>query len=177
MCLGIRLTLARLLVRNGAYGSLRVKRTTVSERFSILSMMLTNGLYIGTSSPIGAVNEKMTSSGGGGRPSSPFIPRRRVTSSVTLSTHSAFSAAHGLGRPSGPTRSSRSQISSVIQESVAPLMYSGLIARTGSAVLGTMFFWVPLGVAEAKVPKLFMPMPLFSTMLLGSPTALVYALL
>src|SRR5207245_5597438 len=56
MCLGIRLTLARLLVRNGAYGSLRVKRTTVSERFSILSMMLTNGLYIGTSPPHGPVH-------------------------------------------------------------------------------------------------------------------------
>src|SRR5207247_7729023 len=81
------------------------------------------------------------------------MPRRNVTSSVTLSTHSTFSAAHGRGRPSGPTRSSRSQISSVIQESVDPLMNSGLIACTGSAVLRTKSFWVPLGVAASNVQK------------------------
>src|SRR3989454_7975053 len=147
MCLGMRLTLERLLVRNGEYGALRTNRITAPDLFSILLTTLTNGLYIGTLSPIGAVNEKMTSSAVTGCPSCHFIPRRRVTSSVTLFTHFAFSAAHGLGRPSGPTRNSRSQISSVIQESVAPLMYSGLIARTGSAVFRKMCCWLPSCVA------------------------------
>src|SRR5206468_7227199 len=114
MCLGMIFTFARLLVRNGAYGSFRVKRITVSERFSILSMMLTNGLYIGTSSPNGAVNEKMTSSAVTGLPSCHFISLLIVTSSVPLATHAAFSVAHGLVEPFGLTLNNRFQRRSFI---------------------------------------------------------------
>src|SRR5713226_4851670 len=169
------LTLARVLVRNGAYGSFSVKRITVSDRFSSLSMMVTNGLYIGTLSPAGAVNEKITSSAVTGRPSWNFMPLRTVISSVTLSSHSAFSAAQGLASPSGPTRNRRSQISSVTQESAAPLIYSGLIAFTVSLAFKIMSFWAPLGLAASKVQKFFSPIPICSTMLLGSQIVLLYA--
>src|SRR3989442_13689583 len=76
-CLGMMLTLARVLVKNGAYGSFSVNRITLSERFSSLSMIVTNGLYIGTLSPAGRVNESITASPVRGRPPWNFIPLRK----------------------------------------------------------------------------------------------------
>ncbi len=86
-------------------------------------MSLTKGLNIGTLSVrIGASNEKITSSTVTGRPSWKVMPSRIVTSTVRSLTKVKLSAAQGRGSPSGPTRTSRSQTSSLTQLSGAPAM-------------------------------------------------------
>ena len=90
---------------------------------SIASMSLTKGLNIGTLSVrIGASNEKITSSTVTGRPSWKVMPSRIVTSTVRSLTKVKLSAAQGRGSPYGPTRTSRSQTSSLTQLSGAPAM-------------------------------------------------------
>ena len=71
---------------------------------------------------IGASNEKITSSTVTGLPSWKVMPARIVTSTVVSSTKVKLSAAQGRGSPSGPTRTSRSQTSSLTQLSGAPAM-------------------------------------------------------
>ena len=122
-CFGAMKTRPSAVVAKAELTCLRLKRRPRSPVRSIRSMSLTKGLNIGTLSVrIGASNEKITSSTVTGRPSWKVMPSRIVTSTVRSLTKVKLSAAQGRGSPSGPTRTSRSQTSSLTQLSGAPAM-------------------------------------------------------
>ena len=122
-CFGAMKTRPSAVVAKAELTCLRLKRRPRSPVRSIASMSLTKGLNIGTLSVrIGASNEKITSSTVTGRPSWKVMPSRIVTSTVRSLTKVKLSAAQGRGSPSGPTRTSRSQTSSLTQLSGAPAM-------------------------------------------------------
>src|SRR5262245_50914381 len=118
----MRLIFASVEVKKEALGVFNLKRIVRSSILSMLAMLATKGLYIGDLSPAGASKEKITSSAVTGLPSCQDMSARSFASTVTASTYVTLSAAQGFGRPSGPTRITRSQTRSVTQLSMAPEM-------------------------------------------------------